>query len=108
MQNGLALEHAAECCKRDRDIVLAAVRQNGRALAHAAETMKRDHEAASAAVQQNSCALYDVAFELLRPLAMMRADRILDFVILTLPKGCDQNLPNWSQSQIKHHYSIRT
>eukprot|EP00971_Amphidinium_carterae_P254482 5052185-Amphidinium_carterae.1 len=57
----MALQYAAESCRSDHEIVLAAVRQDGFALHFAAESCKNDREIVLAAVQQNGCALEDAA-----------------------------------------------
>eukprot|EP00971_Amphidinium_carterae_P259014 5140343-Amphidinium_carterae.1 len=59
----MALQDAAEECKADRTIVLAAVKRNGWSLQCAAVECKADHEIVLAAVQQNGYALYFAAKE---------------------------------------------
>ena len=56
-QNGDALRFASEEQKRDREIVMEAVRQHGRALKHASEELKRGREVAIEAVRQHGRAL---------------------------------------------------
>eukprot|EP00971_Amphidinium_carterae_P243955 4844316-Amphidinium_carterae.1 len=63
--NGMALQYAAEECKRDHEIVIAAVQQNGHALDYASEECKADHGIVLAAVQQCGMALGFAADELL-------------------------------------------
>ena len=64
-QRGEALQYAAEQLKRDREVVLVAVKQSSRggALQYAAEELKRDREFILAAVKQNSGALQYAAEE---------------------------------------------
>jgi len=52
-------------CKRDREIVLTAVRENGGTLLHAADEFKSDREIVLAAVRQNKVALEYAAEDLL-------------------------------------------
>ena len=56
-QNGWALQFAHEDLKRDRDVVLAAVRQNGLVLQFAHEDLRRDRDVVLAAIEQNPWAL---------------------------------------------------
>ncbi len=57
-QHGWALEYADESLKQDREIVLAAVQQHdGSALEYADESLKQDREIVLAAVQQHCNAL---------------------------------------------------
>ncbi len=56
-QEGLALKLVDETLKKDREIVLIAVQQNGWALQYADETLKKDREIVLVAVQQNGWAL---------------------------------------------------
>eukprot|EP00971_Amphidinium_carterae_P287017 5697759-Amphidinium_carterae.1 len=56
-QAGAALELAADVCRCDREIVLAAVKQQGTALEWAAEVCRSDREIVLAAVAQNGLAL---------------------------------------------------
>eukprot|EP00971_Amphidinium_carterae_P256812 5099008-Amphidinium_carterae.2 len=62
-QDGFALEFAAEECKRDRDIVLEAVRQHGYALKFAVEEYKKDREIVLEAVRHHAWALRFAAEE---------------------------------------------
>eukprot|EP00971_Amphidinium_carterae_P183703 3646640-Amphidinium_carterae.1 len=64
-QNGRALQFAAEECKGDRSMVLAAVQQNGDALNCSAEGCKADRAMVLAAVQQNPPAICSASDELL-------------------------------------------
>ncbi len=56
-QEGLALKLVDETLKKDREIVLVAVQQSGYALQYADETLKKDREIVLAAVQQDGWAL---------------------------------------------------
>ena len=51
-QNGDALWHASEELKRDREVVMEAVKQNGRALEDASKELKGDREVVMEAVKQ--------------------------------------------------------
>mmetsp|Transcript_66602 Transcript_66602/g.147527 ORF Transcript_66602/g.147527 Transcript_66602/m.147527 type:complete len:300 (-) Transcript_66602:115-1014(-) len=62
--SGCALQHAPEELQDDREVVLAAVRTNGSALRHASEALKRDKEIVLAAVQTSALALRCAAEEL--------------------------------------------
>ena len=55
--NGWDLEFASEDLKRDREIVMAAVKQDFRALEFASDTLKRDRDILMAAVKQGGNAL---------------------------------------------------
>ena len=56
-QNGWALEDADESLQKDREIVMAAVKQDGSALEYADDTLKADREVVLAAVKQSDIAL---------------------------------------------------
>ncbi len=56
-KKGLTLQYAHEDLKKDREIVLAAVKQKGLALQYAHEDLKKDKEVVLAAVKQNGWAL---------------------------------------------------
>ena len=62
----LALRHAAEELRGDREVVLEAVRQNGFALEYASEELRRDREVVKAAVKQRRVALQFASEELRR------------------------------------------
>ena len=63
-RDGLALQHASEELKGDREVVMAALKQNGYALQHASEELKGDREVVMAAVKQNGYALRQACEEL--------------------------------------------
>ena len=56
-QDGYALDDADESLKKDKEIVLAAIKENGRALEYADESFKKDKEIVMAAVKQDGYAL---------------------------------------------------
>ena len=56
-QNGRALEDAHDDLKKDKEVVMAAVKQNGGALEDAHDDLKRDMEVALQAVKQDILAL---------------------------------------------------
>jgi len=56
-ENGRALEDADKSLQKDREIVMAAVKQNGLALEHADKSLQKDKEIVMAAVKQNGWAL---------------------------------------------------
>ena len=53
-EDGNALEYADESLKKDREIVLAAVKQDGFALQYADASLKKDNEIVMAAIKQDS------------------------------------------------------
>ena len=57
-KNGSALEYASEELKYDKDVVLATVIQNGLALIYASEELRNDKDVVLAAVNQNGDSLY--------------------------------------------------
>ncbi len=57
-ENGLALRYANKCLKKDREIVLTAVQQDGWALEYADESFKKNREIVLTAVQQDSRAFH--------------------------------------------------
>ena len=61
-QDGYALDDADESLKKDKEIVLAAIKENGRALEYADESFRKDREIVIAAVK-NSGALLEYADE---------------------------------------------
>ena len=63
-QNGSALYYADKSLQKDREIVLAAVKQYGWALEYADESLKKDREIVLAAVKQDSDALEYASEEL--------------------------------------------
>ena len=56
-KSGIALKHAAEELKRDKEVVLAAVQKCGTALEFACDELKRDRGVVLAALRQNGFAL---------------------------------------------------
>ena len=53
----MALEHASDALRNDRQLVLEAVRQNGLALEYASDALRNDREVVDGAVRQNGTAL---------------------------------------------------
>jgi len=63
----LALEHASDALRNDRQLVLEAVRQNGLALEYASDALRNDREVVDGAVRQNGTALAYAGEALLVP-----------------------------------------
>ena len=53
-EDGSALQFADESLKKDKEIVLAAVKQDGFALQYADKSLKKDNEVVMAAIKQDS------------------------------------------------------
>ena len=56
-ENGYALDDADESLQKDKEIVLAAIKENGRALEYADESFRKDKEIVLEAVKQTGAAL---------------------------------------------------
>ena len=56
-ENGYALDDADESLQKDKEIVLAAIKENGRALMYADESFRKDKEIVLEAVKQTGAAL---------------------------------------------------
>jgi len=68
--DGHALQHASEDLRADRQVVLAAVEENGLALRHAAQALCSDPDLVLAAIRQNGLALQHAGAELRGSAAM--------------------------------------
>lgn len=77
-QNAESLAYASEELKGDRDVVLAAVKQNGGALEYASEELKGDRDVVLAAVMQNGEALKYASQELQGDREILAAKRAVE------------------------------
>ncbi|KAG2382702.1 hypothetical protein C9374_005282 [Naegleria lovaniensis] len=71
--NGLSLQYAHSSLQCDREIVLAAVKQNGEALEFASEELRKDSEIIREAILQNGKALDYVCGKIDKPLIILAA-----------------------------------